>query len=224
MLSLASPAMRDTTEPSARTASRPATRARIGPWRTAWAPPALVATIPPTVAESRAARSIPTSQPEPRTAEATDARVAPAPTVSWPLTRSTGPSERRRVVTSTTAPSGGTAPPTSPVFPPCGTTATPSDPHRRSTAATSSRSAGRTTARLRPDQRPVQSTSNAAVRSGSVRTWDAPTMEARRCRTSPLTGTAPRAGGRRGRCGTRGRHTRSSARRRRRRAAPAPLR
>ncbi len=41
------------------TASSPSTWARVSPWRSTWRPPALVATVPPTVAESRLPRSTP---------------------------------------------------------------------------------------------------------------------------------------------------------------------
>ena len=57
--------------PSTRTASNPSSWERIGPWRTTFTPPALVATIPPIVAESRAPRSTPTSQPAARAAACT---------------------------------------------------------------------------------------------------------------------------------------------------------
>ncbi len=109
--------------PSARTASNPPTRWRIGPWRRTLTPPALVATIPPIVAESRAAKSTPTSHPAVRTASCTVARTAPAPTVTSPASASTGPISESRRSDSTTSPPRGTDPPTRPVLPPCGTTA-----------------------------------------------------------------------------------------------------
>ena len=49
--------------------------------------------------------------------------------------------------------------PTIPVFPPCGTIAAPCSAQARTTATTSAVSAGRTTARARPEKRPVQSVS-----------------------------------------------------------------
>ena len=64
----------------------------------------------------------------------------------------------------------GTDPPTSPVFPPWGTTAAPCALHARSTAATCSVSAGATTAGVLPRNRPVQSTTCDSTTSGSVRT------------------------------------------------------
>ena len=60
---------------------------------------------------------------------------------------------------STTSPPAGTPPPTRPVLPPWGTTATSCSLHHARTAATSSVEPGRTTAAARPTNRPVQSRS-----------------------------------------------------------------
>jgi hypothetical protein len=161
--------------PSARTASIPRSCARIGPKRRTRSPPALVATAPPTVALPRLAIRIPRSRPG--SASATCCRVTPAPAVTWDASRSTGPIWFRRVRLSTTSPCSGTPPPTRPVFPPCGTTATPAPVHRARTAATSAVSRGRTTAGVWPWKRPVQSTAKPAVAS-PVSTCGSPTMAA----------------------------------------------
>ena len=58
MLSLISPPRWETTAPVPSTASTPSTCARVSPYRRTCVPPALVATIPPTVADPRLARSI----------------------------------------------------------------------------------------------------------------------------------------------------------------------
>src|SRR5712692_9397906 len=94
-------------------------------------PPALVATIPPTVAESRAARSTPKARPASEAAPSTAARVAPAPTVTWPAATSTGSMAASRRRLTTTSPCSGTPPPTRPVLPPWGTTGRPADESAR---------------------------------------------------------------------------------------------
>ena len=63
---------------------------------------------------------------------------------------STGSNALNRPRLSTTSPPRGTPPPTSPVFPPWGTTAMPSRVHNASTRATSSESTGRATSRAVP--------------------------------------------------------------------------
>ncbi len=118
VLSFGMPGRRRRIVPSTRTASNPRSWERIVPWRTTFTPPALVATIPPIVAESRAPRSTPTSQPAVRAAACTSASVAPAPTVTSPATRSTSSISFRRSRLITTSPPRGTDPPTSPVLPP----------------------------------------------------------------------------------------------------------
>src|SRR5581483_1688836 len=142
-------------------------------------PPALVATIPPTVAESRAARSTPKASPAPAAAASTAASVAPAPAVTWPAATSTASIEDSRRRLSTTSPCRGTPPPTRPVLPPWGTTGRPAVDSAAMTAAASSVLPGRTTAAARPAKRPVQSVSNDAVSSGSVSTWWGPTTSVR---------------------------------------------
>ena len=122
-------------------------------------PPALVATIPPTVAESRAARSTPKASPAGAAALSTAARVAPAPAVNWPAATSTGSMAARRRRLTTTSPWSGTPPPTRPVLPPWGTTGRPASCRRAMTAATSAVLPGRTTAAAFPAKRPVQSVS-----------------------------------------------------------------
>ena len=87
--------------------------------------------------------------------------MTPAPAVTWPAAASTGSSRVSRSSESTTwvpLPSGTPAP-TRPVPPPRGTTAMRCAVAARSTALTSSVPAGRTTARARPTNRPVQSRS-----------------------------------------------------------------
>jgi len=66
-------------------------------------------------------------------------------------------SMRSRLTTSSSPAAEGVAPPTSPVLPPCGTTATPWSRLRAMTAATEPVSAGRTTASGRPVRSPDQS-------------------------------------------------------------------
>jgi FAD/FMN-containing dehydrogenase len=120
---------------------------------------AFVAIMPPTVALSRAARSTPKSRPCSCAAAVTAASVTPAPTVACAAATSIGSIVVSRCRLSKTSPAHGTAPPTSPLLPPCGTTATPAAWHARNTAATSAVDAGRTTANATPRNRPVQSTS-----------------------------------------------------------------
>ena len=187
MLSLSGPSTRDTTAPEASTASTPTTDARIDPQRSTRTPPALVDTAPPTVAVSRDAKSTPSSQPAARACACKAAREAPAPATHVPPL-STGDNEVSRRVETTTPPNG-TAPPTRPVFPPCGTTGTPAAAHRRTTSATSGREPGRTTATEDPLNRPVQSLSYEARTEGSVSTCAAPTTDVsdptRSTRTTP---------------------------------------
>ena len=66
-----------------------------------------------------------------------------------PARPSTGPSASRRRSDRTISPRNGTEPPTRPVLPPWGTTATRAASHVRTTRATSSTSRGRTTAGVR---------------------------------------------------------------------------
>ena len=79
-----------TIRPSARTATSPRTCSRIIPKAQTPIPPAFVATIPPTVAESRAARSTPKCSPAARACAASAAAVTPAPTTTVRSTTSTG--------------------------------------------------------------------------------------------------------------------------------------
>ena len=81
------------------------------------------------------------------------------------------------------------------MLPPCGTTGTPASAHARSTAATSAVFPGRTTARHSPRHRPVQSTSAAARRSGSVSTCAPPTTAASADSTTPRSSRARPAAG-----------------------------
>ena len=151
--------MRSITPPSASTASSPATRARTVPWRSARAPPASRGHEP---ADGRAVARAEVDagvEARPRRACACSAAsVTPAPTSTWSdaavdLAQRVRAASARRA----TSPPRGTPAPTSPVLPPCGTTAAPCSAQARSTAATSAVSAGRTTARARPPKRPVQS-------------------------------------------------------------------
>ena len=111
-------------------------------------------------------------------AACTSASTTPASTVTVPATGSTSRTRRIRPRESTTwlPDASGTPPPTSPVLPPCGTTATPAAAQAATTAATSSVEPGRTTARARPAWVPVQSTTYAATSASSVRTWSAPML------------------------------------------------
>src|SRR5712691_9486031 len=114
-------------------------------------PPALVATVPPTVADPREARSTPYRNPAASACACSAAIVTPAPATTDPAARSTtprsvnlpvdkitgnSPAVLARVVVGgcsgwdppeppATGAAAGTEPATSPVFPPCGTTAPP---------------------------------------------------------------------------------------------------
>ncbi len=181
-LSFHSPFIRRMTDPSASTASRPTTRVRIGPWRMTWMPPALVATIPPRVAESLAARSMPSSWPIAPAARCALPSVVPAPACRSKevasqrvissrrrVDRINGAGGRERPAPSGRAPGAerpgvsprrrGTEPPTRPVLPPCGTTSMPASRQQEMTFATCAVSAGRATARHGAPKRPVQSDS-----------------------------------------------------------------
>src|SRR6516225_3587894 len=70
------------TLPSASTASSPSSCARVGPYLIVWRPPALVAIVPPTVAESLAARSTPYSRPAWAACALSSAIVTPARAVT----------------------------------------------------------------------------------------------------------------------------------------------
>src|SRR5580693_7238968 len=125
-------------------------------------PPALVAIVPPTVADSREARFTPYARPAAAACARNSAIVTPAPAVTWAASLSTGPSSRSRRVDSTTAArprlaGGGTDPPTRPVLPPCGTTAAPCSAQARSTAATWAVDPGRTAHSASPAYLRVQS-------------------------------------------------------------------
>ena len=67
-------------------------------------PPALVAIVPPTVADSREARFTPYARPAAAACARRSAIVAPAPAVTCAASGSTGPSSRSRLADSTTAP------------------------------------------------------------------------------------------------------------------------
>ena len=81
-VSFGRPASDPTTVPSASTASTPTTCWRMVPNRTTLEPPAFVAIAPPTVAESRAAKSIGVSMPPALAARCQSAIVTPAPVVT----------------------------------------------------------------------------------------------------------------------------------------------
>ena len=121
---------------------------RVGPYRSTCTPPAFVAIVPPTVALSRAPRSTPYSQPARARVGLHSRRAStPAPAVTC-AARRRRPVRARRAAAgrATISPCSGTDPPTSPVLPPCGTTATRAALQMRSTAATSATAPGRTTA------------------------------------------------------------------------------
>src|SRR5579883_1707705 len=159
-----------------------------------WIPPALVAIVPPTVAESRLERSTPYPQPAAPAASCRRPTVTPAPAVTWPASRSTSSSRSRRRRLSTTSPPRGTPPPTSPVFPPWGTRGTPVSRQTSRTPATSAVDRGRTTAGVVPQKRPVQSLAKAAHTSGSVATPSPTTSRSRPTSPrSPITPTLPQA-------------------------------
>ncbi len=106
--------------------------------------------VPPTVAESREARSTPYSKPAFAACARSRLIVTPAPAVTCAAMASTGSSRVSRVAESSTGPAprprgGGTEPPTSPVLPPCGTTAARCRAQHRITSATWAAEAGRTT-------------------------------------------------------------------------------
>src|SRR6185295_15692977 len=111
---------------------------------------AFVAIVPPTVAESRAARSTPYDHPAASAARWTEPTVVPADATTVPPSPSTDSIAVRWRRLSTTAPSRGMPPPTRPVFPPWGTMGTPAARHARTISATCSGPAGRTTAVVSP--------------------------------------------------------------------------
>src|SRR5215470_2275899 len=139
------------TVPSASTAVTPASCDLVGPYLIVRIPPAFVAIVPPTVAESRDARSTPYRSPARAACADRLAMLTPAPAVTWPAAMSTGPrwsSRERESMTGAQRPAccgGGTDPPTRLVLPPCGTTGTPRAAHARSAPATSPAERGRTT-------------------------------------------------------------------------------
>ena len=142
--------------PSASTASTPSD---LGPHRrrsgSTWSPPALVATIPPTVAESRAARSTPKASRPPSAWRWRPASVTPAPAVTWPAAGRPRRAGRGGAGSAPPRRASGTEPPTRPVLPPWGTMAhAGGGRRRRTTAATSSTSPGRTTAGVEPTEAP----------------------------------------------------------------------
>ena len=148
--------MCDSTVPSESTASMPRSWARIGPYRSTRSPPALVATAPPTVALCRLAMKTPRSRPG--SASATCCRLTPAPGADLPGVKidraeavQPGQAEHHLAVERDAAAAR-------PVFPPCGTTATPASAHSASSAATCSVPPGRSTAGVLPANPPVQST------------------------------------------------------------------
>ena len=156
---------------------RPRTCARMAPCRTTWRPPALVATIPPTVADCRGRRGRPRTPGRAAAACACKAAsVTPAPAVTWPAATSTAseavepPAGRRRPRRR-----AGTAPPTRPVLPPWGTSATPCARARATTwRHLAGRSRGGRRAGVAPVNRPVQSTTAPASTSRSVTTSAGP--------------------------------------------------
>jgi hypothetical protein len=113
-------------------------------------PPAFVDAIPPTVAESRAARSTPNTKPALTAARCTSPSVTPAPTDSRRSITSTSPTSCSRSVDNSTSSCSGTVPATNEVRPPCTVTNEPASRQARSTAATSSADPGRTSALARP--------------------------------------------------------------------------
>ncbi|MNT07722.1 hypothetical protein D3C72_1424370 [compost metagenome] len=92
------------------------------------------------------------SRPAWAAASWTACSTQPASTVMVSLSRSTARTRFMRSSDSTTADAlaSGVAAATWPVLPPCGTTGTPAAAHTRITRATSSLSAGRSTASARP--------------------------------------------------------------------------
>lgn len=143
------------------------------PLRKAITPPALVDTMPPIVAEPRAARSTPGSSRCSREASCSASRVTPAPTTA---TRSTGSSRSMRfmrIIERTISPGRETLPPTRPVRPPCGTIGISFWRQMRTTAATSAVDKGATTMPA-PQSAPFEPRSIAPA-SSPVRTFAAPT-------------------------------------------------
>jgi len=121
----------------------------------------LVATIPPSVADSREARSTPNRSPKGVVAASSAVSVTPACTPTQRPTVSRTSMSVMRAVESTIAgvdaPAGGIDPPTSPVLPPWAQIAMPASAQIRTTAATSSVVRGLTTATAEPVHLPVQS-------------------------------------------------------------------
>ena len=115
-------------------------------------PPALVAMMPPIVAEPSAAKLTGSSRPACAAASWTCWTMQPASTSIIEPSRSTLRILSMRLSESTIcAPdASGVAPPARPVLPPWGTTATPAAWHRRSVRETSAVVRGSTTAAGRP--------------------------------------------------------------------------
>ncbi|KAG1242914.1 hypothetical protein G6F65_022749 [Rhizopus arrhizus] len=83
---------------------------------------------------------------------------------------------RSRLNTTSRPEASGVEPPTSPVLPPCGTTATLFAAHNATTRDTSRVLAGRTTARATPGKFRRQSVVYRAVSASAVNTCPGPTM------------------------------------------------
>mmetsp|Transcript_60322 Transcript_60322/g.142121 ORF Transcript_60322/g.142121 Transcript_60322/m.142121 type:complete len:214 (+) Transcript_60322:842-1483(+) len=123
VLSFRSEETLSTIVPSARTASTPSTVPCSDPYRTSLSPPAFVATLPPIWQLPFAPRSSGTMKPFSARCESKLWRMHPAPQTTTASCALNDSISLRRLVDSTISSWTGTLPPTSPVFPPCGTTA-----------------------------------------------------------------------------------------------------
>jgi hypothetical protein len=119
----------------------------------------LVDTTPPMVALPSEASDSGNSRPAALAASCAASTVQPASSVIELSSGSTQRMARRRsrLITTSRPDPSGVDPPTSPVLPPCGTTATPCAVHAATACATSAVLPGRTTASATPGKRRRQS-------------------------------------------------------------------
>ena len=179
-VSFGSPASEPISEPSASTAVSPATCDRIVPKRTTREPPALVATAPPTVAESRLAKSTGASSPAARAWRRQRGQRDAGPGRHLQGAGVDG-AERGQPASSRARPSARRAARCrrrGRCCRPAATTGAPASAHARRTRGDLGGVAGRTTSSASPRKRPVQSVAYDAVTSGSASTWSGPTTSA----------------------------------------------
>ena len=158
-MSLRNPRSPFHSRPSGRTASIPSTRSRVFPYRSTCTPPALVDRLPPIWQLPSDASDNGKSRSMFAAASCTAASVQPASTTRVLLAASDSRMRfrRPRLMTTSSPPARGVAPPHKPVLPPCGTIGTPAAWQRATSSESSGAEPGRRTARARPVKRPRQS-------------------------------------------------------------------